>query len=92
MLILEYVEKKMCKGSKGVGYCPFPVLCRDTVVVSRQEGHGSHGRLACAHDREPARACTWACQGRPVVIDLLGFSIATELAHPMSRQGFLVSR
>ena len=45
-------------------------------------------RRVCGHDREPARAC----QGRAVVTNLLGFSVATELAHSVSRQGILVSR
>ena len=27
-------KKKGCKGSNGVGYCPFPVLGRDTTGVS----------------------------------------------------------
>ena len=34
----------------------------------------------------------WACQGRPIATDLLVFSVATELAQPVSRQGLLVSR
>ena len=56
MLILEYVEEKKnrCRGSNGVGYCPFPVLCRDTAMVSRQEGRGVHSRHIYAHDRGPA--------------------------------------
>ena len=46
MLILEYVEKNRCRGSNGVGYCPFPVLCRDTIVVSRA-GVGVPGKACC---------------------------------------------
>ena len=56
MLILEYVEKNRCKGSNGVSYYPFPVLCHDTTVVSRQEGRNAHGRHVYAHDRRPTRA------------------------------------
>ena len=86
MLILECVEqKKECTGSNGVDYCPFPVLCHDIAVMSRQEGRGTHDRRACAHDRGPVRESAWACQGRPVTIDILGFSVAIELAHLVSR-------
>ena len=59
MLILDYVEKNRCKGSNGVSYYPFPVLCRDTTVVSRQEGHDrhdAHGKHIYSHDKRPARA------------------------------------
>ena len=67
MLILECVEKKRCGESIRVGYCPLPVLCHDTVVVSRQEGRGTH-------DQGPTRAC----QGRPIATNLLGFSVVIE--------------
>ena len=49
--------KEKCRGSNRVGYCPFPALCRDTVMVSRREGRDVHGRQAYAHDREPTCAC-----------------------------------
>ena len=82
-------KKKKCRGSNGGGYCPFPVLCRNTVVVSRQEGCSARGRCVCVHDQGPARVR--ACQGRPVVAYLLEFSVVTELAHIVSRQGVLGS-
>ena len=34
-----------------MGYCPFPVLCRDTVVVLQQEGRGAHGKGVYARYR-----------------------------------------
>ena len=49
-------KKNRCKGSNGVSYYPFPVLCRDTTMVSRQEGRGTHGKHVYAHDRRPVRA------------------------------------
>ena len=49
-------KKKQCKGSIGVGYYPFPVLDRNTTVVSRKEGRYAHDKSACGHDRAPARA------------------------------------
>ena len=36
-------------------YYPFPVLCRDTIVVSQQEGNDSCGKRVCAQNRGPAR-------------------------------------
>ena len=55
MLILEYAKKKGCRGSNGVGYCPFPVLCCD-IVVLLQEGWGAHSRRVCVQDKGPLRA------------------------------------
>ena len=80
-------KKKRCRGSNGVGYCPFPVLCHDTAVVSRREGRGVHNRCVCEHDKGLAHA--GACQGRAIVTDLLGLSVVTELAHLVSRQSWL---
>ena len=95
MLMLEYVEKEK-KGAgdqMGVGYYPLLVLCRDTTVVSRHEGHCMHGRRACVHNQGPLRARSGmpgeACRNRhPWVLcrDKVGspyvatrvFSVATE--------------
>ena len=81
-----------------MGYCPFPVLCHDTTVVSRQEGRDARCRLVCSHDQGPALAHEGvpgkACRNKPpwVLCRDRESSVATELAHPMSRQRFLASR
>ena len=51
MVVLECVEsKEKCRRENGMGHCPFPALCRDLAVVSRQEGHGMRTtEELCAH-------------------------------------------
>ena len=47
---------------------------------------------ASASTRTTEHLCARACHGRVVATDLLELFVATKLAHPVSRQGFLVSR
>ena len=55
MLILEHFkQRKKCRGLNGVGYCPFPILGRDTAVVSRQEGPCEHDRRSSTHNSNSA--------------------------------------
>ena len=63
MLILECVErKKECRGSNGVGYCPFPSLGLDTAAVLRYEGL-RRARQECLRAR--LRICARARVGVP---------------------------
>ena len=84
------LKKKKFKRSNGVGYYPFPVMCRDTIVVSRQEGRGVHDRRACAHDQGPARSRAGMLgeAGRDRSPGVLccdrEFSVTIELSHPVS--------
>ena len=70
-----------------MGYCPFSIWCRNTVVVSRHERpRRERQALLCSQPRTCARV--GACLGRPVAASLLGCSVVTKILTP--RQDLVV--
>ena len=87
MLILECVEqkkKKKCRGSNGVGYCPFPALCRDRRSAMCMESASVRNIEAL---RARAGVHGKACRDSPPWVLCLDieFPVSIEMTCPMSR-------
>ena len=85
MLILECVEKKMVQEIKWGGLLPISsFVSRHSIGVKKKRG-AARTISAPLRITEDLQVLAQECQRRLVSTDLLGFSIVTELAHPVSR-------